>query len=132
MPGEPYSQEKLNELQSQLQDSGYFRSVFATIEVDPATAQAVPVRLDLTENERKRLSLGVGFSTNSGEISARFVVKRGGEMRFDKVKQIHHQWESSFAGAVAIPLAMNNYPVMVHMLIGQLITDPDFIRALRK
>ena len=66
VPGEPYSQEKLNELQSQLQDSGYFRSVFATIEVDPATAQAVPVRLDLIENERKRLSLGVGFSTNSG------------------------------------------------------------------
>ena len=66
VPGEPYSQEKLNELQSQLQDSGYFRSVFATIEVDPATARAVPVRLDLTENERKRLSLGIGFSTNSG------------------------------------------------------------------
>ena len=66
VPGEPYSQEKLNELQSQLQDSGYFRSVFATIEVDLANAQAVPVRLDLTENERKRLSLGVGFSTNSG------------------------------------------------------------------
>ena len=66
VPGEPYSQEKLNELQSQLQDSGYFRSVFATIEVDPANAQAVPVRIDLTENERKRLSLGVGFSTNSG------------------------------------------------------------------
>lgn len=65
-PGEPYSQEKLNELQSRVQDSGYFRSAFATVEVDPAHPQRVPVRLDLTENERKRLALGIGFSTDSG------------------------------------------------------------------
>lgn len=65
-PGEVYSQEKLNELQSQLQDTGYFKSVFATIEIDPAHPVDVPVRVDLNENERKRLSLGVGFSTDSG------------------------------------------------------------------
>lgn len=65
-PGEPFSQEKLNELQTRLQDTGYFRSAFATIEVDPANPKRVPVRLDLTENERKRLALGVGFSTDTG------------------------------------------------------------------
>lgn len=64
--GEPYSQEKLNELQSRLEDTGYFRSAFATVEVDPARPRNVPVRLELVENPRKRLSLGLGFSTDTG------------------------------------------------------------------
>lgn len=64
--GEPYSQEKLNELQARVQDTGYFRSAFATVEINPQQPHDVPVRLDLTENERKRLSLGLGFSTDSG------------------------------------------------------------------
>jgi translocation and assembly module TamA len=65
-PGEPYSQEKLTELQSRLQDSGYFRTVFATVDVDPAHPREVPVRVDLAENERRRLGLGIGFSTDAG------------------------------------------------------------------
>jgi translocation and assembly module TamA len=65
-PGDAYSQEKLNELQSRLDDTGYFRSAFATVEVDPAHPERVPIRLDLSENQRKRLSLGVGFSTDTG------------------------------------------------------------------
>lgn len=65
-PGDPYSQEKLNELQARVQDTGYFRSAFATVDIDPAKPSNVPVRLDLNENERKRLSLGIGFSTDSG------------------------------------------------------------------
>jgi translocation and assembly module TamA len=65
-PGEPYSQEKLNELQARVQDTGYFRSAFATVDIDPAHPDRVPVRLDLVENQRKRLSLGIGFSTDAG------------------------------------------------------------------
>jgi len=64
--GDPFSQEKLTELQSRLQDSGYFRTVFATIDVDPAHPRNVPVRLDLVENERRQLAMGGGFSTDSG------------------------------------------------------------------
>ncbi|HJV74222.1 MAG TPA: autotransporter assembly complex family protein [Noviherbaspirillum sp.] len=65
-PGQPYSQDKLNELQARLEDTGYFRSAFATVEIDPASPHNVPVRLDLVERQRKRLSLGIGFSTDSG------------------------------------------------------------------
>lgn len=65
-PGERYSQEKLNELQARLEDTGYFRSAFATVEVNPAEPERVPVRLKLIENPRKRLALGVGFSTDTG------------------------------------------------------------------
>jgi translocation and assembly module TamA len=65
-PGDAYSQEKLNDLQSRLEDSGYFRSAFATVDIDPARPDMAPVRVDLTENPRKRLALGVGFSTDTG------------------------------------------------------------------
>jgi hypothetical protein len=71
-----------------------------------------------------------GINTNAGQIEARFVVSSGGTVRYDKVKRIEHQWEGAFAGAVAIPNAANNYPVMVQKLVGSLVADPDFIRAL--
>lgn len=71
-----------------------------------------------------------GISTNAGQIEVRFVVKNGDQIRFDKLKKVEHKWESSFAGAVAIPLAANNYPVMVQKLVSSLVTDPDFIRAI--
>ncbi len=64
--GEPYSQEKLTELQTRLQDSGYFNTAFATVEIDPANPDNVPVRIDVTENKRHKLSAGVGFSSDSG------------------------------------------------------------------
>jgi translocation and assembly module TamA len=65
-PGDPYSQQKLNDLQSRLGDTGYFRSAFANAAIDPAHPERVPVQVTLTENPRKRLSLGVGFSTDTG------------------------------------------------------------------
>ena len=64
--GEPYSQEKLTELQSSLQESGYFQTAFATIDVDPAHPLQVPVKLELNENARRNLALGIGFSTDVG------------------------------------------------------------------
>jgi hypothetical protein len=72
-----------------------------------------------------------GMSTNDGVIAVRFLVRQGMQTRFDKVKEVRHQWASSFAGAVAIPTAANNYPVMVQMLFAQLIADPEFTAALR-
>lgn len=72
-----------------------------------------------------------GMSTNDGMIAVRFLVRQGTQTRFDKIKEARHQWESSFVGAVAIPTAANNYPVMVQMLFGQLFADPDFTAALR-
>jgi hypothetical protein len=72
-----------------------------------------------------------GLSTNAGQIEARFVVTANGQVRFDKVKRTERKWDSSFAGAVAIPLAANNYPLMVQSLVAALVTDPDFVKAIR-
>ncbi len=74
VPGERYSQDRLNELQARLQDSGYFKSVIATIDADPAQPANVPVRVDVNENERRRLQLGGGFSTDTGpRLQAKFL-----------------------------------------------------------
>ncbi len=72
-----------------------------------------------------------GLSTNSGEVQAQFVVKKDGAVKFDKVKRGELSWESSFAGAIAIPKARQQYPLIVQQLLAQMMTDPEFSAALK-
>ena len=73
-----------------------------------------------------------GIFTNQGQIEARFIVKRLGEIKYEKIKNIELEWDSSFAAAVAIPLARNNYPVMVQKLLNALFSDPEFLAVTKK
>jgi translocation and assembly module TamA len=104
-PGDRYSQEKLNELQARLQDSGYFRSAFATVEVDRTRPHGLPVRVEVSENERKRLALGVGFSTDAGP---RLEIKWLDRNFFEKTWRLESellldQKTRRLAGAVYLP-----------------------------
>lgn len=72
-----------------------------------------------------------GFSTASGDMEARFIVRRGGEVRYDQVKAIHDEWDSHFVGSIAIPRAQARYPVMVQKLLAALYSDPAFLQALK-
>lgn len=71
-----------------------------------------------------------GFSVGTGEIGARFVVKNGESVQYDRVKSVTHQWESSFVGGIAIPKAQNEYPNLVQKLLATLYSDPDFVVAI--
>lgn len=73
-----------------------------------------------------------GFSTADARVEARFVVKRGEQVRYDKVLSAMHEWDSSFVGAIAIPKAVDNYPVVIHKLLTGLYSDKEFIAALQK
>ncbi len=73
-----------------------------------------------------------GISSNEGQIEARFFVKKNQELRYDKVKKIEMQWDSAFAGAIAIPKAAQHYPLMVQKLITELFSDSDFVKAVRQ
>jgi hypothetical protein len=75
---------------------------------------------------------GSGFSQGYAEIEARFEVRRGGNVVYDKTKVARQEWPSSFVGAVAIPRAAQNYPPAVGKLLGSLYSDPEFIAALKK
>lgn len=72
-----------------------------------------------------------GLATNSGEVEARFVVKRSGAVRYEAVKRADASWESSFVGAIAIPRAQQQYPLLVQKLLAALLADPQFVAALR-
>lgn len=64
-PGSEYSLPKLIDAQQRLSDSGYFDSVFLSLDTsgDPATA---PVRVQVRESQLQKLVLGVGASTDGG------------------------------------------------------------------
>lgn len=64
-------------------------------------------------------------------MEARFVVSKAGTVRYDQVKTIRYEWESSFAGAVAIPRAQQEYPNLVQRLLAILYTDQAFLDALQ-
>jgi hypothetical protein len=69
--------------------------------------------------------------TASGYIEARFVVKKDGQVTFDKTKRGSASWESSFVGAIAIPAAQSSYPLIVQDLLAKLYGDTDFQTALK-
>ncbi len=72
-----------------------------------------------------------GFSTGHAQIEARFIVKKDQQIRYDQVKSARHEWPSSFAGAVAIPRAVQEYPNLVQKLLASLYADQAFINALK-
>ncbi|MES2151789.1 MAG: autotransporter assembly complex family protein [Pseudomonadota bacterium] len=82
-PGTPYSEAALLALQTRLQDLGYFSGVDVSVDLGaaldedlealaaPERARAtgvdtVPVVVRVTENRRKNVAAGVGYSTNTG------------------------------------------------------------------
>ncbi len=73
-----------------------------------------------------------GFITNSAVIAARFTVKRGDKVAFDKVKEATTEWDSNFLGAIAIPRAIQNYPTVVTALLKQLYEDKEFADSIKK
>ncbi len=76
-------------------------------------------------------NVDVGIGTGVGTISARFVVKRDDAVRYDQVKTVRSEWDSSFAAAIAVPRATQQYPLIVQKLLGELYADPAFISAIR-
>ena len=71
------------------------------------------------------------FSIGKGDIQARFIVKKGEAVRYDQIKTIHNEWESSFIGNIAIPRAQQQYPNLVQKLLATLYADHDFVEALK-
>jgi translocation and assembly module TamA len=64
-PGEPYTAESLEIFLRRLNGSGYFASAQATVGAEPAQADAAPVHLRVIEAPEKKVSAGVGFSTDT-------------------------------------------------------------------
>jgi hypothetical protein len=76
--------------------------------------------------------LNASIGTADGKLAARFVVTRAGAVKYDRELSVDSSWESSFIGAVAIPLAANNYEGLYRKLITKLLDDADFRKSLAK
>jgi hypothetical protein len=72
-----------------------------------------------------------GLSTNSGEIEAQFTVINDGQERYRGTQRAEMSWDSSLMGAIAIPKAQQQYPLLVQKLLARLMADTRFQAALK-
>ena len=63
--GDRYSLEELEQFVRRLNGTGYFASVHAAIDPDPANADDAPIRVGVIEAPPKKLEAGLGFSTDT-------------------------------------------------------------------
>ena len=64
--GDRFDRTKLIEFQQALEETPYFSSVLASLQLDPSHPQNAPLRLVLRESRTKRFSVGVGVASNTG------------------------------------------------------------------
>jgi len=64
-PGDRYSLAELDQFVRRLNGTGYFASVHAAIDTDPAKAAAAPVHVAVIEAPPKRIEAGFGYSTDT-------------------------------------------------------------------
>lgn len=88
-------------------------------------------KLEISGQLLKNDIAAAGIITNSGEIEARFVVKNDGIQRYDQIKRAELNWDSSLLGAIAIPRAQQQYPLIVQKLLALLWGDAKFHEALK-
>jgi translocation and assembly module TamA len=65
-PGDRYDVLQLLEFQRRMQASPYFASVGVVVEPDAQRAERAPILVKVTEAQTKRVSFGLGYSTNTG------------------------------------------------------------------
>ncbi|MGH6623794.1 MAG: autotransporter assembly complex protein TamA, partial [Burkholderiaceae bacterium] len=65
-PGDPYDRVRLAEFQQLLQNTAYFASAVATVDLNPATADNAPLLIELREAPLRRFAAAVGYGTNNG------------------------------------------------------------------
>ncbi|NHZ63556.1 hypothetical protein F1735_14775 [Massilia sp. CCM 8694] len=88
---------------------------------------ATTVTGTLTETD-----VDASIGTGKGVLAARFVVTRAAKVRYDRELKIESSWDSSFMGAVAIPLAAREYEGQYRKLISKLLDDDTFRQAISK
>lgn len=84
----------------------------------------------LIEGELTRSKAEAPSDRGSAELAARFRVLRDGAQVYAKELQVSHSWESSFVGVVAIPIAIGEYTTLYRKLVGKLLDDSEFRKAV--
>lgn len=72
-----------------------------------------------------------GFSQGSGQIEIELTVTNAGNILLRKKYSAQTKFESSFAGAIAIPRGQIEYPNLVRSLLSKVYQDADFLNAMK-
>ncbi|WP_179958241.1 autotransporter assembly complex protein TamA [Chitinimonas arctica] len=109
--GEGYSQQKLLDFQTALQNTPYFSSVFVDVPIDASKPDGVPVSLELVEAPRYKTEVGLGFDTDKGPRAS--VVYRDSNLRrrgwIGTVDLKLQRREQSFNAGVEFPPNSDGY-----------------------
>ncbi len=108
--------------------SGWLRDALAAQfdaigKLDPAST----VRID---GELVANAGGEDFADGNARLSARFRVVRDGVVRYDRVKSVRSDWNSSVLGVIAYMEAERHYSGLYARLLDELIADPAFRAAI--
>ncbi len=130
--GEFYSQAKLLELQSRLQDSPYFASAAVNVDTDPKQPGGVPVQVKVVEKQSQKLGFGVGMSTDTG---ARGQVDYRNFNLFDRTWRLGstlklEQKSQSFSGDLQFPLTKKGFRDSVNGLLERTDIEDEVIQKL--
>lgn len=85
-------------------------------------ASALRIEAQLATNTLDIFSSSPGIAV----AQARFVLRDGQTVRYDRMIRLTHEWGASFIGAIAIPAGTQNYAAMIRKLLGTLFADEDF------
>lgn len=76
--------------------------------------------------------LDTGMATGTADLSADFKILINDKEVFNRIYEVHHEWESSFAAATAVPVTIENYPIAMQKLIDKFLFDKDVIRIIKR
>ena len=118
-PGEAYAAEKLEVFVRRLNGTGYFASAQVAIETDPAHADAAPVTVRLIEAPNKKITTGLGFSTDTlfrAQLTYSDVNLDGNGLRFDADLRAETKIQSAvvrFTLPPRVPAYTDSFPMLV-------------------
>jgi len=112
-------------------DSSFSKYLAQTLAADLRAAGLLAADSRRTiQGELTQSTVDASIAQGRGSLAGRFSVLDEGRKTYDKELKVEATWESSFAGAVAIPKAINEYLALYHKLIAQLLDDPEFRKAV--
>src|SRR5438552_979152 len=118
-PGEPYAAEKLDVFVRRLNGTGYFASTQVAIDTDPMHADAAPVTVRIIEAPNKKITTGLGFSTDTlyrAQLTYGDVNVNGNGLRFDADLRAEAKIQSAavrFTLPPRVPAYTDSFPLSV-------------------
>ncbi len=132
-PGAPLTEDNLRDYQESLRKSGLFDASTITFDEDPAKADAAPVTVVVHEFPLQSLTLGVGYSANTGQ---RATAEHRHRRIFGYAATLHNKLEwgrdrQAWEGELSTHPGEKAYRNLLGGQIENLITDVDEVLSTR-